>query len=196
MNPSPSVDKLSRALGVVGDLVTGVRPEQWSAPTPCTDWNVHQLVNHLVAVNLTFAGLLTEKAPPERGLDHLGDDPADAYRASGATLQAAFDQPGILERSFRGPMGTATGEERLQIRLYDLLAHGWDLAQATGQPAMLPEDLAEQALTFARVQLSTQPRTGRFGPAQPTADDAPAIDRLVAFLGRSSAGNTATTHTA
>jgi uncharacterized protein (TIGR03086 family) len=197
MSPSPSVDQLSRALRVVGDLVTGVRPEQWSAPTPCTDWNVHQLVNHLVAVNLTIASLLSGQALPERGLDHLGDDPAGAYRASGATLQAAFDQPGILERSFQGTLGTATGEELLQIRLYDLLAHGWDLAQATGQPAGLPEDLAAQALTFARVQLSTQPRTGRFGPAQPTADDAPAIDRLVAFLGRSaSAGDTATTHTA
>lgn len=197
MNPSPSVDQLSRALRVVGDLVTGVRPEQWSAPTPCTDWNVHQLVNHLVAGNLTFASLLSGQAPPERGLDHLGDDPAGAYRVSGATLRAAFDQPGILERSFRGLLGTATGEERLQIRLYDLLAHGWDLAQATGQPTVLPEDLAEQGLTFARGQLSTQPRTGRFGPAQPTADDAPAIDRLVAFLGRSaSADDTATTHTA
>jgi uncharacterized protein (TIGR03086 family) len=197
MSPSPSVDQLSRALRVVGDLVTGVGPEQWSAPTPCTDWNVHQLVNHLVAVNLTITSLLSGQVLPERGLDHLGDDPAGAYRVSGATLRAAFDQPGILERSFRGSLGTATGEEFLQIRLYDLLAHGWDLAQATGQPAVLPEDLAEQALTFARVQLSTQPRTGRFGPAQPTADDAPAIDWLVTFLGRSAcAGDTATTHTA
>jgi uncharacterized protein (TIGR03086 family) len=197
MNPSPSVDQLSRALRVVSDLVTGVRSKQWSAPTPCTDWNVHQLVNHLVAVNLTIASLLSGQALPERGLDHLGDDPAGAYRASGATLRAAFDQPGIFERSFRGSLGTATGEEFLQIRLYDLLAHGWDLAHATGQPAVLPADLAEQALTFARVQLSTQPRTGRFGPVQPTADDAPAIDRLVAFLGRSAnAGDTATTPTA
>jgi uncharacterized protein (TIGR03086 family) len=197
MNSSPSVDQLSGALRVVADLVTGVGPEQWSAPTPCTDWNVHQLLNHLIAVNLTFASLLSGQAPLQRGLDHLGDDPAGAYRASGATLQAAFDQPGILERSFRGSLGTATGEEFLQIRLYDLLAHGWDLAQATGQPAVLPEDLAKQALTFARVQLSTQSRTGRFGPAQPTADDAQAIDRLVAFLGRcASAGDTVTTHTA
>ena len=197
MDPAPSVDQLSRALRVVGDLVTGVGPEQWSAPSPCTDWNVHQLVNHLVAVNLTIASLLSGQVLPERGLDHLGDDPAGAYRASGATLRAAFDQPGILDRSFRGSLGTATGEELLQSRLYDLLAHGWDLAQATGQPAVLPEDLAAQALTFARGQLSTQPRTGRFGPAQPTTDDAPAIDRLVAFLGSSaSAGDTATTHTA
>ncbi|MGH3515743.1 MAG: hypothetical protein ACRDRB_26280 [Pseudonocardiaceae bacterium] len=72
----------------------------------------------------------------------------------------------------------------IQAAIVDLLAHGWDLAQATGQPAELPEDLAEQALTFARIQLSTMPRTGRFGPAQTISDRAPAVDRLVAFLGR------------
>jgi len=44
--------------------------------------------------------------------------------------------------------------------------------------------LAEQALAFAQVQLSTQPRTGRFAPAQTISDNAPAIDRLAAFLGR------------
>ena len=91
----------------------------------------------------------------------------------------------MLEHNFQGPVGVATGRDRLQVRLYDLLAHGWDLAQATGQPVELPNDLAEQSLAFARVQLSTQPRTGRFEPAQPISDDAPAIDRLAAFLGRS-----------
>src|SRR5215471_587677 len=76
------------------------------------------------------------------------------------------------------------GAERLQIRLYDLLAHGWDLAQATEQPADLPDDLAEQSLAFARTQLTDQARPGRFGPAQIAAGQAPAIERLAAFLGR------------
>jgi uncharacterized protein (TIGR03086 family) len=81
-------------------------------------------------------------------------------------------------------LGNATGAERLQIRLYDLLAHGWDLGQATGIPARLPSDLAEQALAFVRDQLSTQPRTGRFTEPQPIDDTATAIERLAAFLGR------------
>ena len=67
---------------------------------------------------------------PERGVDRLGDDPVGAYQSSSASLLAAFSGPGVLERSYRGPLGSATGAERLQIRLYDLLAHGWDLAQA------------------------------------------------------------------
>ena len=72
----------------------------------------------------------------------------------------------------------------MQIRLFDLLAHGWDLARATGQPVELPEDAAELSLKFVRVQLTEDARPGRFGPVQPVAGDAPAIERLVAFLGR------------
>ena len=182
--PAPPVEHLTRARSAVSHLISGIRDDQWSAPTPCTDWTVHDLVNHLVGGNLVFVALLTDQAPPDRGTDHLGDDPAGAYRDSGIALQAAFEQPGVLQRTFHGPLGTASGAERLQIRIVDLLAHGWDLAQATGQPVELPADLAEQALTFARIQFATMPRTGRFGPAQIVADDAPAIDRLVAFLGR------------
>ena len=84
----------------------------------------------------------------------------------------------------RGPLGDATGAERPQIRLYDLLAHGWDLGRATGIPARLPDDLAEQALPFVRDQLSTQLRTGRFAEPQPIDDTATAIERLAASLGR------------
>jgi uncharacterized protein (TIGR03086 family) len=123
---------------------------------------MHDLVNHLVGVNLVFAAIINDQAPPEHGADHLGDDPVRAYHDSGVALQTALDQPGVLDRTYHGQLWTATGAERLQLRLADLLAHGWDLAQATGQPADLPEDLAEQALTFARKQLSTQPRTDRF----------------------------------
>jgi uncharacterized protein (TIGR03086 family) len=179
-----SVEGLARACEVVGDLIAEIRPEQWKAPTPCTEWNVHDVVNHLVGMDLVFAALIEGGPMPERGADSLGDDPVGSYRSSSASLQAAFSRPGVLERSYRGPLGSATGAERLQIRMYDLLAHGWDLAQATGIPARLPEDLAEQALAFVRVQLSAQSRTGRFAEPQPVEEAAPAIDRLAAFLGR------------
>ncbi len=178
------LDELGRALNAVGRLVAGVRDDQWSAPTPCTDWTVRDLVGHLMGMNLVFAALLRDQRPPERGPDRLGIDPAAAYEHSAVTMRTAFEQPGVLARVYRGPLGAATGAERLKIRLYDLLAHGWDLAQATGQSPELPEDLAEHALSFARTQLATQSRAGRFALAQPVPDDAPAIERLVAFLGR------------
>jgi uncharacterized protein (TIGR03086 family) len=135
-------------------------------------------------MNLVFAALLDGAPMPARGANHLGDDPPSAYRASAAALQEAFARPGVLERSYPGPLGNATGAERLQIRLYDLLTHGWDLARATGIAADLPNDLAKQALTFARNQVATQPRTGRFAEPQPIDDTDPPIEQLAAFLGR------------
>lgn len=94
------------------------------------------------------------------------------------------DPGGARERGFRGPPGSTTGAERPQIRLYDLLAHGGDLARATGIPARLPEDLAEESLAFARDRLPSSSRTGRLAEPQPVAETAPAVDRLAAFLGR------------
>lgn len=181
---SNSISQLGRAFAAVDVLISNIRADQWSAPTPCPEWTVRQVVNHLIGMNRVFAALLAGQPPPRPPADHGGDDPVRAYRDSAAALLAAFSQPGVLERSYTGPLGTATGAERLQIRLYDLLAHGWDLAQATGQPADLPDDLAEQSLAFARTQLAGQARSGRFGPAQNAAEPASAIERLAAFLGR------------
>ena len=182
---APLVEQLGRAFDAVAGLISNIRADQWSAPTPCTDWTVGQVVNHLIGMNRVFAALLAGQPPPPRpSADHVEEDPVGAYRDSAAALLAAFGGPGVLERAYHGPLGTATGAERLKIRLYDLLAHGWDLAQATEQPADLPDDLAAQSLAFARTQLTEQGRPGRFGPAQIVAEQAPAIERLVAFLGR------------
>ena len=182
---APLAEQLGRAFAAVAGLISNIRADQWSAPTPCADWTVRQVVNHLIGMNRVFAALLAGQPPPARpSADHVEDDPAGAYRGSAAALLAAFSRPGVLERTYHGPLGSATGAERLQIRLYDLLAHGWDLAQATEQPADLPEDLAEQSLAFARTQLTEQARPGRFGPAQIVDEQASAIERLVAFLGR------------
>ncbi len=134
-------------------------------------------------MNLVLVALFEQSPMPDRGADRLGADPAEAFRRSAAALEAGAARPGVLERSQRTPVGVATGGERLQWRIADLLTHGRDLVQATGVEAELPEDLAEQSLAFARAQLPTQPRAGRFADP-PIPDDAPATDRLAAFTGR------------
>jgi uncharacterized protein (TIGR03086 family) len=74
----------------------------------------------------------------------------------------------------------------LDLRITEVLVHGWDLARATGQPATFPDDLAEQELAFSRAKLADIPSDrSPFAPPQPVAEDAPAIDRLAACLGRS-----------
>jgi len=179
------LDRLARSFASVGELIDAIQPGQWSAPTQCMDWTVHRLVEHLVGKNLVFAAVLAEQPLPQRGDGMPSDQLARAYRESAAVLLDAFGQPGVLDRSYQGPLGAATGAERLTIRMYDLLAHGWDLSQALGRPADLPEDAAEESLAFARADgRAVRPAGGCFGPARHVADAAPAIDRLVAFLGR------------
>ncbi|WP_024794622.1 TIGR03086 family metal-binding protein [Tomitella biformata] len=180
-----STQDLALASAEVGALIARIRPEQWAGPTPCAEWSVWGVVNHIVGLNLVFTAMLTSGPMPERGVDILGEDPLGAYRESNAALQRAFGEPGVLAREFPGPLGTATGAERLQIRLTDLITHGWDLRQATGIELRIPEEMAEHALAFIQVQMATQNRAGRFGEPRRIAESAPALDRLAAFLGRS-----------
>lgn len=185
LDNATQLDLLARSFAAVGDLIDAIQPGQWAAPTPCLDWTVHRLVEHLVGKNRVFLALLAEQPPPRRGDGVPSDQLTDAFRESADSLLEAFGQPGVLERSYRGPLGLATGAERLNIRMYDLLAHGWDLAQALGVPARLPEDAAEQSLAFARADgRAVQPGGGCFSPPRPVGAKAPAIIRLVAFLGR------------
>jgi uncharacterized protein (TIGR03086 family) len=184
------VADLARAFDAVGVLITEVDAIQWTAPTPCTDWDVRRLVEHLIGMNRVFTAMLLDAPPPRKPPEgHTESDPVGAYHDTATALLAAFSQRGALDREYAGPLGSATGGNRLRIRLYDLLAHGWDLAQAMGRPADLPDDLAEQSLAFVREQLSDAARLGRFAPATEVSDDEPAIDRLAAFLGRPRAGD-------
>jgi uncharacterized protein (TIGR03086 family) len=100
-------------------------------------------------------------------------------------MLAAFRQPGALGRIVTVPFGKVPGIVALNLRVTEALVHGWDLAMATSQPARFPADLAEEALVFCRDKLGDVPPDRRpFAPPQPVADDAPAIDRLAACLGR------------
>ncbi|WP_067677441.1 TIGR03086 family metal-binding protein [Nocardia miyunensis] len=183
MTSDPVAD-LGRAFDAVGELIAQIEPEQWDAPTPCTEWTVRDVVRHLVGLNLLFAALVDGGPMPDQREDHLGTDPLGAYRASAAAVTAAFGAPGVLDKTFSGPLGDATGLGRLRIRMADLLTHGWDLARATGIRADLPEDLVEESLAYIRVQMAEHSRAGRFDDEQPIAQDTPVLDKLAAFTGR------------
>jgi uncharacterized protein (TIGR03086 family) len=167
-------------------LIAGVRDEQWGAPTPCTDWNVRNLVNHVARGNRLFATALRgEPPPPAEPADVLGDDPVAAYRAASAEMLDALRQPGAMQGTVTVPFGTVPAGVAVHLRNTELLVHGWDLARATGQAVEFPNDVVEQEMQFSRGALSQIP-PGRtpFGPSRPVPQDAPAIDRLAALLGR------------
>lgn len=167
-----------RASLAVGTLIMAIRPEQWDEPTPCAEWNLRQLVDHLIDVNYS----LSERFGGPGG--SADEDPAAAYQQSVVALSETLARPGVLEQTYPGPFAHTTGDNQLQIRMADLLTHGWDLAQSTGVPADLPTDLVENALGFVEKLAGAFARSGRFGTPQPVAVDAPVLDRLAARSGR------------
>ena len=188
---SPIV-RLAAALPITGELVGRIEPEHWPLPTPCPEWSVHGVVNHLVAGHLRFTAALDGGSPPADA-DVLGADPAGAYRSSADGMLAAFRADGALDRPVTVPAGTLPGLAACELRVVEALVHGWDVARATRLPLSFPDDLVEESIGFSRIQLTRLPpgRT-RFGPSQDVADDAPPLDRLAALLGRSVEGSPST----
>lgn len=175
---------LDQAIAAFGQLAGGVRPDQLTAATPCTEFDVRALLGHVIGGSRNFAALLRDR-PPAPPVDAPAEALASAFAAAATDMREAFTRPGVLERIFQAPAGALPGAALIQVRVVELIAHGWDLARATGQSTdCLPAGAAERALAFSRRQIPAD-RTGmRFAAEQPVPDGAPAADRLAGFLGR------------
>ena len=162
-------------------VIAGVEPSQHERPTPCAEWRVRDLLEHMVGV---VAGMGTAASGQERTEFVLSDDPAAQFEAAAAVTMTAWRRPGVLEQIIDGGAGPMPGQVLASINLLDTATHAWDLATATGQPATLPEPVAEAAMAASRQIVTPELRPGRFGPECTPAAGADATDRLVAFLGR------------
>ena len=182
---------MARDLGTAADrmiaLVRGVRDDQLDATTPCDDYSVAALLDH---VHFLAEGLAraARKDPGPGGAPPLGDarhlDPAwrTTIPARVDELAAAWREPGALDGSLEVGGIDMPAEAAFTVALEELVVHGWDLAKATGQPFAA----ADEDLDVVRSFFST------FGPAmrgdayapEVAVADGSELDRLVAVSGR------------
>ncbi|WP_319462579.1 TIGR03086 family metal-binding protein [Micromonospora sp. RTP1Z1] len=168
-------------------LLAGVRPEQRALPTPCPDYDVSALTNHLVGWLRMFAARAAGTDDhDDPNAYQCGAHPAAEFAAAGAQAVAAF-RSGAADRPLRMASSELPGSMVLGMMLVEYIGHGWDLAIATGQPVPYAESDAQAALEAARGMLMPAYRgPGKtFGYEVEVSADAAAVDRLVAFIGRS-----------
>jgi uncharacterized protein (TIGR03086 family) len=121
-----------RAGELASTIIGKISPAQHGLPTPCTDWDVSAVINHVVNAQLRVAAALNGEPCPEMDETVLGPDPAADFGSAFAALTAVFDEPGFLERTVPTPFGDAPGTHLVALRTAELTLHAWDLAAATG----------------------------------------------------------------
>lgn len=170
------------------DAVGASGPGQLSAPTPCGDWDVRTLINHVTGEDRWTAPLLAGSTVADVGDrfdgDLLGDDPVGAFAAAAAeaTHAAAQTDPATtVHLSF----GDVPAAEYLHQLAADHLIHGWDLAVATGGDRNFDEEVVGGVADWFTERESMYRAGGAIGPRVSAGSDDPQ-DRLLAAFGRDS----------
>jgi uncharacterized protein (TIGR03086 family) len=179
------IDLLQSVLAKDEALIAAVGSDQLRGPTPCPDYDVGTLVNHIVGWAQAFeAGA--------NGREHEGDpatytsaDPVADFREAAAGVVAGWRAGGV-DRKVGITGGKLPGQMVLAMTIMEFVAHGWDLATATGQQVPFSDDELAAALARAETTLPPEYRgAGKpFGDQVEVPADAPVLDRFVAFMGR------------
>ena len=161
---------LMRAADLACSMVRGVRPEQLTLPTPCADWDVRALLDHLAYVAV------------------LGNRNAGAASADFCVLAERLTESWADPAAWEGTMLFGAGEVpaplAAELTMGDLVLHGWDLAQATGQRFTCDDELAAAVEAGSRSMAGMARSMGLFGPEVAVPEDASALDRALAVSGR------------
>lgn len=174
------------------EVVAGVQPDQLRGPTPCPQYDVATLIDHLVGAGHRAAAMGRGVVPSAEEFPHveLADAPSE-LRAAGGEARAAWSNPESLAATIEMPWGEVyRGDTVVDMYLAELATHAWDVAAASGQLAVLDPGLAGVALDGAREMLKPEYRDllevgSPFGQEVPAPDDASSWERLAAFMGRS-----------
>ncbi len=180
--------QMTAAADAASQVVGKVRPGQFSEPTPCTEWDVRTLLNHLIlwtsySLERRAHG---ESAAPELMEKDFAADPdfAGDYRRQLDRALAAWADPAVWDKELN-MMGSATpASDVAALIVAEMVLHGWDLAAATGQAYTVDDGAAAAAL--AAVEANADLFRQYKGFAEPIAvpDDAPVLDKTLALSGR------------
>ena len=183
-----------RALQVTVDVVNQVTPERLGVPTPCTEWDLGQLLAHMTGQNHGFAA----SARGERAdvgvfaPQPVDDDPAGRHAASATDLAAAFAEEGAELRELWLPEVRDGGPFPIQtavgFHLVDSVAHAWDVARSIDVPVSFDDEVLDAALimSLAIPDGPVRLRPGAaFRPGIGIGGEAPTLDRVLGLLGRS-----------
>ncbi len=166
-------------------VLANVGPDQWTNQSPCSEWDVRGVANHMTGGALMVAAAISGQPMPHTE-DFVGDDPVGAFGKAVDAAVAAFNaDPSVLGRTVTLPFGEMPGGAVAGIFTNDEFAHAWDVAKATGQSTDLNPVLAEGCLAAAKQFIGPDFRKPGMFDAETTAPDgASAADRLAAFMGR------------
>jgi uncharacterized protein (TIGR03086 family) len=175
---------------VLDDLATVVErtdERQLHDPTPCTEFDVETLRNHILSWLSSFAA---GAADPDGRTGDVGSYRPSADPAAEVRRAAEQFDAGLVDGAADRPMwigeSSMPGGLAIDMILWEYQVHGWDLARATGQPWMPPAEAVEQSLRFAPGMLTPdyQGPGKSFGDRVSVPDDAPAFERLLGLSGR------------
>jgi uncharacterized protein (TIGR03086 family) len=182
------LDRYIRAQDGFGQRVHAVRDDVWSDPTPDTEWDVRELVNHLVVEQLWVPPLMAGSTIADVGDrfdgDQLGDDPGQAWDRAAAAAREAFSAPGAFDRIVHLSAGDKPAVEYLREMAMDLVIHTWDLARALHVDEQLEPELVDWVYRRYEPQADSLASWGVFAPRVPVPDDADQQTKLLAIFGR------------
>ena len=183
--PHP-IDLYEAASQAMLSTMTGVTTAQLSDPTPCTEWNVRQLINHNLKVSQWAINMLTG-GPALNPMDVDDELPREGAAAgfeaiSGGLLAEAKSRP--MDEQIPAHFGPITLGQLLTVNTGDVVIHKWDLAKATGQDATLDSVLAEVCYQAILPFAAPGREQGMFGPEVAVPPDARIQDKLLAVTGR------------
>lgn len=191
-----------RAVEVSTDIVRRVRPSDLGRPTPCSEWNLGDLLGHMTAQHRGFAAasrgqgadLTLWKSDPG-ALDAVGD-----YQSAASAVLSAFAVEGVPERSFTLPEISTEiafpGSQAIGFHFIDYVVHGWDVARTLGERYVLDDALAAAAERIAAMVPDGPERLSASAAFRPALRPSPAtdpvegpattpLDRVLLALGRS-----------